>query len=64
MVAKPCSRCAIPTIDPQTLSKQPEVFKTLKQWRSGEDGNVYFGQNLIPLQQGTLRVGDRVEVLE
>ena len=64
VVAKPCSRCAIPTIDPQTLSKQPAVFKTLKQWRSGGDGNVYFGQNLIPVQQGTVRCGDRVEVLE
>lgn len=63
IVAKPCSRCAIPTIDPTTGSKQPEVFKTLKSYRQ-RDGEVFFGQNLLPVGTGSVQVGDRVEVLE
>lgn len=61
-VAKPCSRCVIPTINPQTLEKQPEVFRTLKQYRS-RDGEVFFGQNLIPLGEGCLSLNAPVEVL-
>lgn len=62
-VVKPCSRCAIPTINPLDASKQPEVFRTLKQYRS-QNGNVYFGQNLVPRTEGTIRVDDPVQVLE
>lgn len=62
-VVKPCSRCAIPTINPEDASKQPEVFKALKQHRS-RDGEVYFGQNLVARGEGRLKQGDRVEVLE
>lgn len=61
-VVKPCSRCAIPTIDPLTSQKQPEVFKTLKSYRQ-RDGEVFFGQNLLPVGTGSVRVGDRVELL-
>jgi len=62
-VAKPCSRCAIPTIDPATAQKQPEVFKTLKSYRQ-RDGDVFFGQNLLPVGTGTIRAGDPVTILE
>jgi uncharacterized protein YcbX len=62
-VVKPCSRCVIPTIDPATGQKQPEVFKTLQRYRQ-KNGKVYFGQNLLPRGVGTITVNDRVEVLE
>ena len=62
-VVKPCSRCAIPTINPEDASKQPEVFRTLQKYREKE-GDVYFGQNLVPRSQGRLSVGDSVIVLE
>ncbi|WP_290582518.1 MOSC domain-containing protein [Ketobacter sp.] len=61
-VVKPCSRCAIPTIDPVDASKQPEVFRTLQKTRS-RDGEVFFGQNLVPRSEGQLQVGDPVTVL-
>lgn len=61
-VAKPCSRCAIPTLDPFTGERNPAVFVMLKAHRS-RDGEVYFGQNLLPRGRGELRVGDIVEVL-
>jgi len=63
IVAKPCSRCVIPTIDPATGRKQPEVFKTLKAFRQ-RGGEVFFGQNLLPVGAGSLQVGDVVEILE
>ncbi|MGB1061226.1 MAG: MOSC domain-containing protein [Ketobacter sp.] len=61
-VVKPCSRCAIPTINPVDASRQPEVFRTLKQYRA-RDGEVFFGQNMVPRSAGTIRVDDPVEVL-
>ena len=62
-LVKPSSRCVIPSIDPETGIKQPEVFKTLQQQRKGEDGQVYFGHNLLPLNSGQIRVGDPVQVI-
>lgn len=64
-VAKPCSRCAIPTLDPLTGERSPdhEPIATLKTYRKGE-GGVFFGQNLIADGTGELAVGMPVEVLE
>lgn len=62
-VVKPCSRCVIPTIDPITATKQPEVFKTLQRYRK-MNGEVYFGQNLLPCGIGDIHVGDAVTVLD
>lgn len=64
-VAKPCSRCAIPTLDPLTGERSPdhEPIATLKSYRKGE-GGVFFGQNLIADGIGELAVGMPVEVLE
>ncbi len=62
-VVKPCSRCVMPTINPQTSAREPEVFKALKAHRAvGRD--VFFGQNIMPLSEGVVRIGDKVEVLE
>jgi hypothetical protein len=62
-VAKPCSRCPIPGIDPDTAERSPEVLKVLAQYRRGEDNKVYFGQNLLHRGSGELRIGQAVEVL-
>ena len=64
-VAKGCSRCILTTIDPQTgeRSADREPLSTLKTYRE-RDGDVYFGQNLLPRGVGELRVGMSVEVLE
>lgn len=64
-VAKGCSRCVLTTIDPQTgeRSADREPLTTLKTYRE-RDGEVYFGQNLLPRGIGELQVGMPVEVLE
>lgn len=62
-VVKPCSRCIIPTIDPQTAERSQEPLRTLAGYR--RNGNrVYFGQNLLHDGTGTLSLGDDVEILE
>ncbi len=63
-VVKPCSRCVIPTIDPETAKKAKEPLKTLSGYRKSADGKILFGQNLIHHSCGSIRVGDRAEVLE
>jgi len=62
-VAKPCSRCVIPTIDPETGQKSPEPLRTLNRYRR-QGNQVMFGQNLLHDGLGELRVGTPVEVLE
>ncbi len=64
-VAKGCSRCILTTIDPQTGERNAdrEPLTTLKTYRE-RNGEVYFGQNLLPRGIGELRVGMPVEVLE
>ncbi|MGR8935964.1 MAG: MOSC domain-containing protein [Gammaproteobacteria bacterium] len=60
---KPCSRCAVPTIDPDTAETGKEPLATLNRLRK-LDNKVYFGQNALHDQCGVLRVGDRVEIRE
>ena len=64
-VAKGCSRCILTTIDPQTGERDParEPLSTLKTYRQRE-GEVYFGQNLLPRGAGELQLGMTVEVVE
>jgi|SRR5579883_1177408 uncharacterized protein YcbX len=65
-VVKPCSRCAIPTLDP--LTGEPlegnEPLCTLGQFRRAANGGIIFGQNAIPDDCGALSVGDAVEVVK
>lgn len=65
-VATPCSRCVMTTIEPGSERFNPlkEPLATLSRYRSGEGGDVYFGMNLIALNEGTIEVGAPIEVLE
>jgi uncharacterized protein YcbX len=62
-VVKPCARCVIPGVDQITAQTAKEPMATLASYRS-RDNKVYFGQNCIHLEPGSIRVGDDVEVLE
>lgn len=65
-IAKPCSRCIMTTVNPATGEKnaQQQPLKTLKGYRQVKNGDVMFGQNLIALNKGQLRLGDKVTVLD
>jgi len=61
-IVKPCARCVVTTIDKETLAKSKEPLKTLASYRT-RAGGAMFGQNVIPLNEGRLRLGINVEVL-
>jgi len=62
-LVKPCARCSIPTVDPDTGELGREPMRTLATFRRrGHD--VFFGWNIIASSPGILRVGDPVVVLE
>jgi hypothetical protein len=62
-VAKPCSRCVMPSIVQETGDRDPHINRTLASFRRRE-GQIYFGQNLLYRKMGQLAVGDTVEVLD
>lgn len=64
-MVKPCPRCPIPDIDPQTAASSPEVSQMLRQYRQDArlDGAVTFGMNAI-IAHGidhALRVGQSAQ---
>ena len=60
---KPCARCVMTTIDPQTgEQKGKEPLLTLNKYRKA--GNkILFGQNVLISQTGSVSVGDNIEVI-
>ncbi|MEU8567183.1 MOSC N-terminal beta barrel domain-containing protein [Streptomyces pathocidini] len=62
-VAKPCGRCVVTTTDQRTAERGKEPLRTLARHRRFGD-KLVFGQNLVPEDTGTIRVGDAVEFLE
>lgn len=61
-VAKPCSRCIIPSIDPETAQRAQEPLQTLLSYRR-RDNKIYFGQNLLHDNLGRLSEGMAVEII-
>jgi uncharacterized protein len=65
-IVKPCARCALTTIDINCANplNNGEPLKTLRYFRSDEQGQIDFGMNMIARNHGTISVHDKVEVLE
>ena len=63
---KPCARCKITTIDQvEGCSPSNEPLRTLGLVRHGKAGQLqglFFGQNAIPRELGTVTTGDHVEI--
>ncbi len=59
---KPCARCVIPTLDPDTgRPAHADLLRTLNALRPGPDGPL-FGVNLAVSATGRVAVGDAVTV--
>jgi uncharacterized protein YcbX len=59
---KPCGRCQVTTTDQATGEvRGPEPLATLATFRDSPLG-IRFGMNLVALREGTVRVGDAVEL--
>lgn len=56
-MAKPCSRCIMPSIDPQTAQKQMQINQALQAYRRRER-ETYFGQNALYDRMGEIQIGD------
>ncbi|MGF1590650.1 MAG: MOSC domain-containing protein [Pleurocapsa sp.] len=63
---KPCSRCIITTIDQKQGQKNQlkEPLTTLETFRQLSEQGVMFGINMIPQNEGIMRLGDRLEILQ
>lgn len=58
---KLCDRCVLTTVNQDTAEKGVEPLKTLAGYRK-RDNKIYFGQNLVALDHGTISVGDPIIV--
>lgn len=58
---KPCTRCVVTTIQPNTSKFQKEPLTTLSTYRK-EENNIYFGQNLLLVNGTSVSVGDEVRI--
>jgi uncharacterized protein YcbX len=56
---KPCARCPIPTINQDTAETGKEPLATLATYRR-QGNNIYFGQNLLPLDHYEIAIGDEI----
>ena len=64
-IAKPIGRCIVTTLDPDTGQKTAdnEPLATLSKFHRASDGEIIFGQHLIPDRTGHISVGDEVKIL-
>jgi uncharacterized protein YcbX len=60
---KPCARCSIPSVDPDSAEITKEPLRTLARLRT-RDHKTWFGINAIPDGEGVLHVGDDVRPLD
>lgn len=58
---KPCSRCPVPSIDPETAKRGKEPLATLNRTRRWNN-RVFFGQNALHSSTGELSVGNSVTI--
>lgn len=56
---KPCSRCPVPQIDPETAIMGKEPLRTMARTRKWQN-KVFFGQNALHDSAGSLQTGDAV----
>ncbi|WP_420150767.1 MOSC domain-containing protein [Spirosoma sp.] len=64
---KPCARCVLTTIDPETATLGKEPLRTLSTYRQWKH-KILFGQNVLPKLTGQsvlgrLRVGQTIDVI-
>lgn len=62
-IVKPCARCVMTTVDQETGKKGKEPLKTLSGYRT-INNKVYFGQNVVALGPGKVKIGDHIQSLE
>ena len=57
------ARCVITTVNQDNASKSNEPLRTFATYRQ-KNNKIYFGQNLLHDGEGTIKVGDTIEVIK
>jgi uncharacterized protein len=62
---KPCTRCPVTTVDQEVGEKRgTEPLTSLSSYkRWNKTGETIFGENILPLRSGLIRVGDEISEL-
>jgi uncharacterized protein len=60
---KPCGRCVLITVNPETGERGAEPLKTLATYRTSNH-KVQFGQNVVALSAGFIKEGDDISIHE
>jgi uncharacterized protein YcbX len=60
---KMCARCTITTVNQGDASKSAEPLRTLAFYRQ-KNNKIYFGQNLLYRNTGSIHVGDTITVIK
>ncbi|MEK6782003.1 MAG: MOSC N-terminal beta barrel domain-containing protein [Bacteroidota bacterium] len=60
---KPCSRCVLTTVNPDTAERGDEPLKTLSAYRR-KNGKINFGENLLARTDGEVSEGDVIEIID
>ncbi|MEB3312394.1 MAG: MOSC N-terminal beta barrel domain-containing protein [Snowella sp.] len=65
-LVKPCSRCVVTTTDQFSGDRNllQEPLKTLSTFRQIPQQGIMFGENVIPLTPGWIKMGDNMTVLK
>jgi uncharacterized protein YcbX len=58
---KPCARCVLTTVNPETAETGPEPLRTLSRYRK-TDNKVLFGQNIVIIDASEIKTGDTIVV--
>ncbi len=61
-VVKPCARCVLTTVDQDSGIKSNEPLRTLNTYRK-VNNKVLFGQNMIAINSGSIKVNDLIEII-
>lgn len=62
-IVKPCARCVMTTVNQETGQTGKEPLKTLSSYRT-LNNKVYFGQNMVSLSNGLVKIGDQIQPQE
>ncbi len=62
--AKPCARCQLVNVEPISGAvDKGGVLKALATFRQ-KDNKVYFGQQMVPISLGNIKIGDELNVVK
>lgn len=61
--AKPCARCPLVNVDPQSGESNKNTLKTLASFRT-LNHKVYFGQQFVPISLGEIQIGMEVQLIQ